>query len=81
MNRWRSRSDSHRFPPGVEREGALAGPAAGVRWSDAYAIHAFERVWTELIANISGDRWKLADTAIEELRAKRYHGLLMPRRR
>jgi hypothetical protein len=54
---------------------------AGVRWTDADAIHAFERVWTELIARIGGDAWKLADAVIEELRAKRYPGLLMPRDR
>jgi hypothetical protein len=32
---------------------------AGVRWTDADAIHAFERVWTELIARIGGEPWKL----------------------
>jgi hypothetical protein len=52
---------------------------ASVRWSDADAIQAFERVWTELIARIGGDRWKLSDAVIEELRAKRYPALLMPR--
>ena len=31
----------------------------GVRWTDADAIHAFERVWTELIARIGGEPWKL----------------------
>jgi predicted nucleotidyltransferase component of viral defense system len=54
---------------------------ASVRWSDADAIQAFERVWTELIARIGGDRWKLADAVIEELRAKRYPALLRPRDR
>ena len=54
---------------------------ASVRWSDADAIQAFERVWTELIARIGGDRWKLSDAVIEELRAKRYPALLMPRDR
>ena len=62
-------------------EGVAPALPAAVRWSNADAIQAFERVWTELIANIRGDRWKLADTAIEELRAKRYPGLLMQRRR
>ena len=52
-----------------------------VRWSDADAIQAFERVWTELIARVGGDRWKLSDAVIEELRAKRYPALLMPRDR
>ncbi len=54
---------------------------AGVRWSDEDAIQAFERVWTELITRISGDTWKLSDAVIEELRAKRYPALLMPRDR
>jgi predicted nucleotidyltransferase component of viral defense system len=54
---------------------------AGVRWSDADAVYAFERVWTELIARIDGEPWKLADSVIEELRARRYSDLLMPRER
>jgi hypothetical protein len=54
---------------------------AGVRWSDADAIQAFERVWAELIARISEDRWKLSVAVIEELRAKRYPELLTPRNR
>ncbi len=53
----------------------------GVRWSDVDAIHAFERVWTALIARIGGDAWKLTDAVIEELRAKRYPELLTPRER
>jgi len=51
---------------------------ASVRWSDEDAIQAFERVWTELIARISGDAWKLSAGVIEELRAERYPALLMP---
>ncbi|MCL4773918.1 MAG: nucleotidyl transferase AbiEii/AbiGii toxin family protein [Burkholderiaceae bacterium] len=54
---------------------------AGVRWSDADAIQAFERVWAELITRISGDGWKLSDAVIEELRTSRYPALLMPRDR
>ena len=54
---------------------------ASVRWNDADAIQAFERVWTELIARISGDTWKLSAAVIEELRAKRYPALLTPRDR
>jgi hypothetical protein len=45
---------------------------ASVRWSDGDAILAFERVWSELIARISGDGWKLSGEVIAELRAKRY---------
>lgn len=51
---------------------------AGVRWTNEDAIRAFERVWTELIARISGDGWKLSGEVIAELRAKRYPALLMP---
>ncbi|MCC7141286.1 MAG: nucleotidyl transferase AbiEii/AbiGii toxin family protein [Candidatus Eisenbacteria bacterium] len=54
---------------------------AGVRWNDADAIRAFERVWTDLIARINGDGWKLTDTVIEELRTMRYPTLLIPRDR
>jgi predicted nucleotidyltransferase component of viral defense system len=54
---------------------------ASVRWSDEDAIQAFERVWTELITQISGDAWKLSGEVIAELRAKRYPTLLMPRDR
>lgn len=50
---------------------------AGVRWTDADAVGAFERVWTGLIARIDGAPWKLASAVIEELRATRYPGLLM----
>jgi len=54
---------------------------ASVPWNDADAIGAFERVWSELIARIDGDTWKLSEAVIEELRAKRYPALLMPRGR
>lgn len=49
---------------------------AGVRFNDGDAIHAFERVWKELITRIKGDAWKLTDKALEELRVKKYPGLL-----
>lgn len=49
---------------------------AGVRFNDDDAIHAFEGVWTKLIGRIKGDSWRLADKALEELRAKRYPELL-----
>lgn len=48
----------------------------GIHWSDAIALRAFERVWTELIARISGDGWKLSDKVIEDLRSKDYPTLL-----
>lgn len=49
---------------------------AGIRFNEDDAIQAFERVWTELIARIKGDAWKLTDKVLEELRAKRLPGLL-----
>lgn len=49
---------------------------AGVRFDDADAIRAFERVWRGLIARIKGDPWKLTEKALEELRAGPYPGLL-----
>jgi hypothetical protein len=50
---------------------------AGIRFSDDDALLAFERVWTELIGLIKGDAWKLKCKAIEELRVKKYPGLLV----
>ena len=52
---------------------------AGIRFEEADAIHAFERVWIELIARIDGEEWKLTDQALEELRVKRFPGLLTSR--
>lgn len=49
---------------------------AGIPWSDADSIRAFEGVWTELISRLGGQGWKLANMVIDELRAKRYPGLL-----
>lgn len=49
---------------------------AGIRFEEADAIHAFERVWTELIAKIGGEGWKLTEPVLEELRIKRFPGLL-----
>ena len=50
---------------------------AGVRFDAAEAVRAFERVWTELIARISGEPWKGRDIAVDELRRTRYPRLLM----
>jgi predicted nucleotidyltransferase component of viral defense system len=49
---------------------------AGIRFNDADALQAFERVWTELITRIKGDAWKLTDKAIDELRENKYPDLL-----
>ncbi len=54
---------------------------AGIRFGEADAIQAFERVWTELIARIGGEGWKLTDPVLEELRVKRFPGLLASRDR
>lgn len=44
---------------------------AGVRFNDVDAVEAFERVWTELIAIIKGDAWKLTDITIQQFRTQR----------
>ena len=49
---------------------------AGIRFNDDDAMRAFERVWTELIARVRGDAWKLTDKALDELRTKKYPNLL-----
>ena len=52
---------------------------AGIQFGESDAIHAFERVWIELIARIGGEGWKLTDPVLEELRVKKYPGLLTSR--
>lgn len=49
---------------------------AGIRFNDDDALHAFERVWTELIVRIKGDAWKLTAKTVEALRQKAYPALL-----
>jgi len=49
---------------------------AGVQFTDADAIEAFARVWTELVGRIKGDAWKRTDKVIEEIRQEKYPGLL-----
>jgi predicted nucleotidyltransferase component of viral defense system len=51
----------------------------GIQFGELDAIHAFERVWIELIARMGGEGWKLAEPVLEELRAKRFPGLLTSR--
>ena len=51
---------------------------AGTHFNDEDALEAFERVWRQLITHIKGDAWKLTDKVLEELREKRYPGLLSP---
>lgn len=49
---------------------------AGVRFNDADAMQAFERVWRELVTRIKGEPWKLTEEVLEELRTRKYSGLL-----
>jgi len=48
----------------------------GITFTEDDAIDAFGKVWTELVARIKGDPWKLTDKVVEELRQKRYPNLL-----
>jgi predicted nucleotidyltransferase component of viral defense system len=48
----------------------------GVHFHEDDAVAAFESIWTTLITKIKGDTWKQTDRAIEELRQKKYPGLL-----
>lgn len=52
---------------------------AGIRFDEADALRAFERVWTELVARLKGDPWKSTDKAVAALREKGYPGLLWPK--
>lgn len=49
---------------------------AGVRFDDADALRAFERVWVELISRLRGDPWKLTGKAVAELRERGHPTLL-----
>ena len=54
---------------------------AGIHFREADAIHAFERVWIALIERIGGAGWKLSEPVLDELREKRFPGLLTSRDR
>lgn len=41
---------------------------AGVQFNDGDAMNAFKNVWTELVARIKGDPWKLSEQVIDKLR-------------
>ena len=49
---------------------------AGIRFDDEDAMDAFSNVWTELIARIKGDPWKLSEQVINELRNGKMPNLL-----
>lgn len=48
----------------------------GVRFDDEAAIEAFNRIWTRLIVKLKGEPWKSTESAVSELRLKRYPNLL-----
>src|SRR5690606_2481948 len=51
---------------------------AGIRFDEADALRAFERVWIELVARLRGDPWKSTDKVVAELRQRGYPTLLWP---
>lgn len=50
---------------------------AGIEFTDAHAIDAFNRIWTQLIGRIKGDAWKSSAEAIHQVRTQK-HPLLLP---
>lgn len=52
---------------------------AGVTFTEDDAIDAFGKVWTELVARIKGDPWRLADKVVAELRQTKHPTLLRNR--
>ena len=48
----------------------------GVQFNDDDAMVAFSNVWTELLARIKGDPWKLSAQVIDELRSGKMPNLL-----
>ncbi len=49
---------------------------AGIRFDEADAQRAFERVWVDLVARLNGDPWKSTDKVVAELRERGYPTLL-----
>ena len=49
---------------------------AGVQFNDGDAMDAFNNIWTELIARIKGDPWRLSGKVIDELRNGKMPNLL-----
>jgi len=50
---------------------------AGVTFSEAQALEAFEQVWKELIVKIQGNPWRLTEQALGQLRGSGWPDLLM----
>jgi hypothetical protein len=44
-------------------------------------LEAFNGIWTRLVTKLKGEPWKSSDEAIEELRVKRFPGLLRNERK
>lgn len=49
---------------------------AGIHFSDADAVRAFERVWVELIVQFRGETWKSTEEVVARLRQQGYPNLL-----
>ncbi|HEB87530.1 MAG TPA: hypothetical protein ENI68_11020 [Gammaproteobacteria bacterium] len=49
---------------------------ASSRFNDADALEAFDNIWTDLIARIKGDPWKLSKQVIDNLRKEKMPNLL-----
>ena len=47
-----------------------------VRFTESDAIDAFNQIWTRLVVTLKGEAWKSTDTAVAELRLKKYPTLL-----
>ena len=50
--------------------------APDVAYGDTEALHAFERVWSTLVAGLKGESWNKSAALIEEFRAASIPGLL-----
>ena len=48
----------------------------GVQFDNNLALDAFNFIWSELIARISGEPWKVSEKVIDELRNSKYPSLL-----
>jgi len=60
----------------VEQDLIISRALCDLFSSPALAIDAFNTVWTELVARIEGDPWKLTSKVVDELRQKRHPNLL-----
>ena len=47
-----------------------------IRGQDTEALHAFERVWSTLVAGLKGESWNKSAAVIKEFRAASIPGLL-----